>query len=208
MLISHAIGVTDSAGIREIMDGIPMIQFDRVVDDIPGAKILEADFDGAYQATQHLIAQGYRRIGTLAGFLDSPSYALRLAGYRKALEDAGMEYDETLVFPGTIVRETGYATAALARERGCDALYSAGAYSALGAIQALQEQKVSIPGDFGIVGTADESFTALMTPSLSTLDLHPSRMGQAAARAFLEGRTDTQVIPMELIVRQSSKRSK
>ena len=46
-----------------------------------------------------------------------------------------------------------------------------------------------------------------MSPSLSTLNQHPFEMGEAAARAFLEGRVDTQVIPMELIIRQSSNKN-
>ena len=58
------------------------------------------------------------------------------------------------------------------------------------------------------MGTANEGFTALMTPSLSTLNQHPFEMGEAAAHAFLEGRLDTQVIPMELIERQSSNKNK
>ena len=92
-------------------------------------------------------------------------------------------------------------------EQGCDALYCAGDFSALGAIEYLKEKGIRIPEDFGIVGTANESFTALMFPSMSSLGQHPFEMGQAAAKAFLEGRTDTQVIPMELHIRQSSNKN-
>lgn len=207
VLISHAIGSTDSRDIKEIIGkDIPIIQFDRVYPDLPGAKVVGANCDGAYFATKHLIQQGYKRIGTLAGYMSSLAFVERLAGYRLALESAGLPYDNSLVFYDTLVRDQGYEAAKKALAAGCDALFSAGAFSALGAVDYLKEAGVRIPEDFGIVCTSNEGFTSLMTPSLSTLEQHPFEMGQAAAKAFLENRADTQVIPMELHIRQSSQR--
>ena len=208
VLISHAIESTNSAHIKDSLGSdIPLIQFDRVFPDLPGAKIVGANCDGAFTATKHLIEQGYRKIGTIAGYMSSLAYVERLAGYKLAIESAGLPYDESIVYYDTIVKETGYAACEKALEQGCDALYCAGDFSALGAIEYLKEKDIRIPEDFGIVGTANESFTALMSPSLSSLGQHPFEMGQAAAKAFLEGRTDTQVIPMELHIRQSSNKN-
>ena len=208
VLLSHAINAPNGDHVKEILGNTPLIQFDRVFPDLPGAKIVGANCNGAYKATRHLIEAGYRKIGTLAGYMTSQAYVERLAGYRMALEDAGLPFDEKLVYYNTIVRETGYEAGLKAIKAGCDALYSAGAFSALGAIDALKGKGIRVPEDFGIVGTANEGFTSLMTPSLSTLNQHPFEMGEAAARAFLEGRQDTQVIPMELIERQSSNKNK
>lgn len=207
VLLSHAIHDHSSAHVKEILGGIPLVQFDRVFPDLPGAKIVGANCEGAFQATMHLIQAGYKRIGTIAGYMTSQAYVERLAGYRLALERAGLPFDPSIVYEDAIVRETGYEAGLKALEAGCDALYSAGAFSALGAIQALQEKGIRIPEDFGIVGTANEGFTALMTPALTTLNQHPFEMGEAAARAFLDGNGKTQIIPMELIVRQSSNKN-
>ena len=207
VLISHAIGTEDSSHIADILgDRIPLVQFDRVFSDLPGAKVVSNNFQGAYVATKHLIDQGYKRIGTLAGYMNSEAYAARLAGYREALRDAGLEGDESIIFYDTIVRETGYEAGLKAIEAGCDALYSAGDFSALGAIEAARSKGIRIPEDFGIVGTANESFTALMTPSMSSLALNPFEMGRQAAQAFLSGDGETRVVPMELKVRTSSSR--
>ncbi len=197
VLLSHAINAPNGDHVKEILGNTPLIQFDRVFPDLPGAKIVGANCDGAYKATRHLIEAGYRKIGTLAGYMTSQAYVERLVGYRMALEDAGLPFDEKLVYYNTIARETGYEAGLKAIGAGCDALYSAGAFSALGAIDALKEKGIRVPEDFG-----------LMTPSLSTLNQHPFEMGEAAAHAFLEGRRDTQVIPMELIERQSSNKNK
>ena len=204
VLLSHSIDAHNGNHVKEILGDTPLIQFDRVFPDLPGAKIVGANCEGAFQATMHLIQAGYKRIGTLAGFMSSQAYIERLAGYRLALERAGVPFDPDIVYENAIVRETGYQAALKAIEAGCDALYSAGAFSALGAIDALKEKSLRIPEDFGIVGTSNEGFTGLMNPALSTLNQHPFEMGEAAARTFLEGRADTQVIPMELIIRQSS----
>ena len=208
VLLSHAIDARNGNHVKEILGSTPLIQFDRVFPDLPGAKIVGANCEGAYKATMHLIEAGYKRIGTLAGFMTSQAYIERLAGYRMALEASGMPFDNSIAFYDTIVRETGYKAGLKAIEAGCDALYSSGAFSALGAMDALKEKGISVPDEFGIVGTSNEGFTELMSPSLSTLNQHPFQMGEEAARAFLEGRKDTQVIPMELIVRESSAKIK
>ena len=209
VLMSHAIGSGNGDHIREALgDRIPLVQFDRVFSDLPGAKVVNNNFQGAYEATKHLVEQGYLRIGTLAGYMNSEAYAARLDGYRQALWDNGVEVDESVVYYDTIVRETGFDACLKALDSGCDALYSAGDFSALGAIEAARSRGLRIPEDFGIVGTANESFTALMSPSMSSLALNPFEMGRQAARAFLSGEEGTITVPMELKVRESSTRSK
>ena len=207
VLISHAIDAVNGNHVKEILEDTPLVQFDRVFPDLPGAKIVGANCEGAFQATMHLIQAGYKRIGTIAGFMSSQAYVERLAGYRLALESAGLPFDPSIVYENAIVRETGYQAGLRAIEAGCDALYSAGAFSALGAMDAIKEKGLRIPEDFGIVGTSNEGFTSLTSPTLSTLNQHPFEMGETAARAFLEGSRETQVIPMELIVRQSSNKN-
>src|SRR5574344_1815154 len=117
--------------------------------------------------------------------MNSEAYKERLEGYKKALKDSGMEIDDKIIFYNTIIRETGYESGMKSINEGCDALYSAGDFSALGAIDALKEKGIKVPEEFGIVGTANENFTELMSPSVSSLDLNPYEMGRRAAQSFL-----------------------
>ena len=205
VLMSHAIGSMDGSHILETLgDRIPLVQFDRVFSELPGAKVVSNNAEGAYQATKHLIEQGYKRIGTLAGYMNSEAYVARLEGYRKALMGSGLPVDDSVVYYDTILRDTGFDAALKAIEAGCDALYCSGDFCALGAIQAAQKKGLRIPVDFGVVGTADESFTALMSPSMSSLALNPLEMGRQAAQAFLSGEDGPVVVPMELKERESS----
>ena len=127
VLMSHAIGSDNGNHILDVLgDRIPLVQFDRVFSELPGAKVVSNNFEGAYAATKHLVEQGYRRIGTLAGYMNSEAYVARLEGYRQALRDSGLPVDESLVHYDTIVRETGYEAGLKAIDAGCDALYPGG----------------------------------------------------------------------------------
>ncbi len=207
VMLSHAIESKDGSHIADILGGqIPLVQFDRVFSDLPGWKVVNNNFEGAYLATKHLLSQGYRHIGTLAGYMSSEAYVQRLEGFRAALADAGLK--PAAEFLETIVPETGRQAGSLALEAGCDAIYSAGDFSALGALQTVRERGLRIPQDFGIVGTANESFTSLIQPSISSLALKAAELGRTSARAILSALGDGEtVIPMELIIRQSSDRN-
>ena len=78
-------------------------------------------------------------------------------------------------------------------------------------MEAAKEKGLRVPEDFGIVGTANEHFTSLITPSLSSMAQHPYEMGRRAAMAFLTSlkpgaKVGEIVVPMDLIARESSKR--
>jgi LacI family transcriptional regulator len=212
IIISHSIETVNNDHLKKALDSnVRLVQFDRVFYNIPDVKVVNDNFHGAYIATKQLIDNGYKRIGTLAGYMTSAQYRERLEGYKRALMDAGLEIDDRLIFKNTIVRDTGYARAKEALDLGCDAMYSAGDFSALGAMQAAMERGLRIPDDFGIVGTANENFTALMTPSMSSLSLRAYDMGEAAANAFLNDDSDNPdsiiTIEMELMKRDSSNRT-
>lgn len=214
VLISHATASTNSDHIRKaISSGTTLVQFDRVFSDLQGPKILNDNFQGAYEGTRHLVEMGYERIGHVAGFMSTEAYVQRLEGYRHALLDMGRPVDEDLIFYDSITKETGYSACKAALERKCDALYCAGDFSAQGAVEAAKEKGLDIPADFGVVGTADEYFTSLMSPPLSSISQYPYEIGKRAAQAFLiskENGTDIGniVVPMKLQIRESSLRKR
>lgn len=168
--------------------GIPLVLFDRVNEDIGASTVVIDDQMGAYQATQHLVQQGYRRIGHFAGPQHLNIYKYRLRGYTDALEVAGMAVDGRLICTGNLDVTDGrrYMESLLALSEPPDAIFSASDYAAVGAMQVLKERGISVPQDFGIVGFANELFTSFTDPGLSTVDQHSERMGEFAARLFLE----------------------
>lgn len=214
ILISHSAETIDGRDIKETLAGgnIKLVQFDRVFPSLPGSVVVNDDFNGAYAATRHLIANGYKRIGALVGYLGTDSFRNRFEGYKAALADAGMQYDPSIVYKETIVRETGYECASRAIDAGCDALYSSGDFSALGALECARDRGLDIPGEFGIVGTANEKFGAMIAPSLSSVDQHSAEIGSNAAKEMLRllsGKSEGGSITVgtSLVVRRSSSRN-
>lgn len=214
VLISHASSSPSGDHImKNIRPETILVQFDRVFSELPGPKIVNDNFHGAYEGTHHLIEQGYKRIGHIAGFMDTEAYLDRLNGYKQALTDMGIDVDENIIFYDSIVEESGYKAGKTAIERGCDALYCAGDFSALGAYLAAKDCGVRIPEDFGVIGTANEFFTTIMSPAISSIAQHPYEIGRRAAQAFLtslkpESNVGQIVVSMEVMARESSLRKK
>ena len=190
--------------------GVPLIQFDRICKDIGGTKIVNDNYMGAYLAVKHLLKSGYRKIAHFSGSLRLNVYLERLKGYKSALEESGIAYDETFVFENSITREVGRVNIEIAlKELGADALFSSSDYSALGALDKLKELKVKVPEDFGVVGFSNEPFAELMHPSLSSVEQNPHEMGNRIAQSVIKairGEKDIKNIniPVRLIVRESS----
>lgn len=197
---------------------IPIILFDRSNDELDVSNIVIDDFLGAYKATEHLIQQGCKRIAHFTNARKISIYKERLRGYREALLDNGLKFDETLVVDSDLQLEDGWHSMELLlkREEKPDGVFSSSALGILGAMQVLKQKGFRIPEEVALVGFANEPFTSYTEPSLSVIDQHPMRMGNAAAAIFLEeiaakGKASIPqkiVLKPELIIRQSSLRKK
>ncbi len=174
--------------------------------------ILPDDEAGAGLATHHLLALGRRRLGFING---PPSYEathVRLAGYRRALEEGGISFDDKLVrvcpdwnqdSAFSLVQEV------IARDDPPDGLVCASDDLAAGAILGLREQGLRVPEDVSVVGFDDRPFAAHLPIPLTTVALPLYDMGvQAAAKLFaaLGGEQlhhEIVRVPCRLIVRRS-----
>lgn len=212
IVISHSLETVDPVAFAQLFEGseVVLVQFDRTFEGIGDMEVTNDNYNGAYNATKHLIERGYKRIGYLGGDTSSNVYIDRCKGFEDALREAGMVVDETLIFEDSTTRDKGFYNAAKALERGCDALYCAGDYAALGVIEYAKAKGVSVPDELGVVGTANEAFTDIVNPSLTTLEQNAFEMGSKVAQAFLDIKQGRNVpekkisIPLKLIVRDSS----
>jgi LacI family transcriptional regulator len=203
---------------RARKEGIPVVQFDRIREDVPVSNVLNDNEEISYQAVKHLISQGYRRIVHFAGPQHINIYRQRFGGYKKALLEHGFEFDENLVFSEVLDKERGFQTfqQIIDNKLDVDAVFSASDYSAMGALLAAKENNISIPEQLGIVGFANEPFTEFIDPSMTTIDQRAVEMGAEVARLILDEIENPsevhnpQSITMncKLIVRQSSNRLK
>lgn len=195
---------------------IPMVFFDRVVDEIDSHKIVVDDFGGGYRATQHLIGQGAKTIAHIGGPLLLKIYENRQKGFCDALKDAGLAVNETLIVNNSLTREDGILAISklMQNELKPDAVFCANDTVALSVIMYLKENGINVPEDVAVVGFSNEPFSEVVTPSISTIKQPGFLMGQKAAMLIIqqilhdkENPTyQTIVMPTELIIRDSSQR--
>jgi LacI family transcriptional regulator len=192
--------------------GVPVVLIDDRIEhrdrDFPS--IGTTNVQGAFDATRHLLNLGRRRIAIITGPMDQDVAKNRLAGYRRALEHAGLPYREELVVPGTFEQESGTAgVAALLGSRvPFDAIFASNDFMAFGAQRALHGAGLSVPEDVALVGFDDMEAASFTVPALTTVRQPLYEMGSAAARtviAAVEGREIERhiEIPALLIVRES-----
>jgi LacI family transcriptional regulator len=195
--------------------GVPLVLFDRVIQNADISTVTINDYEAGYKATEHLIEQGCRRIATFASEnLNLEIYRERLRGYKAALVAHQLPVNEAYIHLNNLRLEGGRAGAAAlwALPEPPDAIFCASDYSALGAMQFLKEKGIKIPKEVALVGFANESFTAFIEPALTTVHQQPVEMGERIAQLFLEQMESTTepftakniTLNAELIIRQSS----
>ena len=199
---------------RVLKKNIPLVFFDRKINMNGVSSVTINDFEGGYLATKHLIDQGCTRIAHFSGDRSIEIFKERFGGYKQALIDSGVEFNEDYVIQTKSNREEGIKATKKLLELNPppDALFSASDFAALGAIQELKSHNITIPNEFSVVGFANEPFTKFMELTISTIDQSPLEMGKMAARVFLEQVNNSNnfkiekkvVLVPELIIRKSS----
>ncbi|HWB28739.1 MAG TPA: LacI family DNA-binding transcriptional regulator [Chitinophagaceae bacterium] len=183
ILASIANSTTDFSHFEDLKRRkIPLVFFDRANDALDIPCVVIDDYRGAYNATEHLIKQGYKRIAHVSGQKHIKIFRERMEGYKDALRAHGMEVKEEYIFTGDISIERGKKAVDyyFDLDEPPDAFFAVEDYTALGVMKRLRERDKVIPDEFGVIGFANESFSEYMTPSLSTVDQQTVQMGKEA----------------------------
>lgn len=165
----------------------PLILFDRVNADLKVPTITLDDFRAGYIATQHLIDRGYKKIAFITTIHQIKIFNDRLEGYKAALADNGLPIiEEHIIFGGLSIKDGRFGAGKLMRGRNKpDAIIAGDDFTAVGVIKKLKEIDET-PPEVGVIGFANEAFSAYITPNLSTIDQHAPQIGKACAKMFLK----------------------
>jgi LacI family transcriptional regulator len=194
---------------------MPMVVFDRVTPFLKAPGVRIDNEDGGFQATEHLIEQGYKRIAILAGPKNLGISNHRLEGYLKALKKYKMKPDEDLIINCDFNQQYAYiATQELLNmKKRPDAIFTISDRMAIGASLAIKEKGLRMPQDIGLVGFNNEPVTSLVTPGISSVDQPAFELGKVAAKLFIETMHNNgdmsdveEVLKPKLIIRESSQR--
>lgn len=172
------------------------------------------NFRGAYEATEHLINLGHRRIGIICGRRDIPVGQVRLDGYCAALEAYGIPFDPALVAPGDFSFESGSQgmEQLLAVDPRPTAVFACDDPMAFGALRLLHQRGLRVPQDISIIGFDDIPEARHSNPPLTTIRQPLLEMGRIASE-FICRRIDGElserlrlVVPTSLVERDSTAR--
>lgn len=200
----------------EVDAGQPIVAVDPHVGGSRLPTVDSQNYEGAVAATEHLIELGHRRIGFLAGRADLESARRREAGYRAALEAAGIAFDPDLVRTGAFTEETAAVPAREFVEMAAPptAVFAANDLSAIAMVRAAAEFSLVVPDDLSVVGFDNIPDSAFVHPPLTTVDQSIQSLGAEAVKILIDliehpERADETspihvTLPTELVVRGSS----
>ena len=199
---------------RFVEEGFPIVCLDRGI-DLPSVPLVQVDNRlGARRATEHLLALGHTRVAHVAGAeLQRLRHSReRLAGYRDALDAAGIAPDPRLVAAGGYTEDGGHraARALLDAGVGFSAVFAANDLSAIGAVSAITAAGLRVPEDVSVVGFDDIHIAAFTVPPLTTVHQPAAEIAQRATEllvALIQGREAAErrhVLEPRLVVRASA----
>lgn len=192
IIISLATETTDLSHIKALHDrGMPIVLFDRITEEINTHKVIVDNYRGAYDATEHLIKNGFKRIAALAGseFLSITSE--RLAGYNDALKAHGLEYSKEYVqhcyYGGMVFSEVEEAVnKLLTLKKRPDAIITTSDKLTTGCLRTLKRRGISIPDEMGMIGFSNYDIAELVDPPLTVIRQPAEEMGKAATELLLQ----------------------
>ena len=191
---------------------LPFIVLDRELQNPYIKNVLLPNEEGSAMAVEYLLGKGHKRMGYIAGSDASYDGEKRLKGFRKVLDQLGVEFSDRDLMRADFTEISGYFEMSKYLDSfDCDrptAIVCANDEMALGAIRAIQEKGLSVPDDIAVVGFDDIYQSAVFTPSLTTIRVPRKQWGITAAQTLfkmLDQDFDYQPAPLkvELISRTS-----
>ena len=188
IIASMSLETEDTSHFSEIIkQNKPLIIFDRLNVNLNVPTVTLDDFKAGYIATQHLIEKGYKNIAFITTIYQIKIFNDRLSGYKAALKDNNLPVlDSNIILGGLSIKDGRFGASKLMRlAHKPDAIIAGDDFTALGVIKKLKEID-EIPPKIGVIGFANEAFSAYITPNLTTIDQHANQMGSECAKMFLK----------------------
>ena len=186
---------------------IPFVLLDYEISGKKHNKVLVDNYSGAYLAIEELADRGRQNIGFIAGSVDHPSIKERYRAYLTAIADHGLNSNKrntTLVYTTDreITRETGSTgiNELLSRNTSLDAVFCANDTVAIGVIEELKRQHITVPGQIAVVGFDDIYAARFHSPAISTIHVPKMDLGKEAFKLLLEVINNPSQVPQTRII--------
>lgn len=200
--------------------GIPVVFFDRVFPHNDSTSVIIDNYTAAYGITKHLLDQGCRRIMHLGGNMLRNVYTERLRGYKQALKDYKINFNEQLLYISTLNEQSGTEAAEhilkMKAANRPDAVFAANDTAAVHCMIRLKAAGIKIPADIAFAGFNNDPISKVIEPNLTTVNYSGYHIGAAAVTSLINHltgisstkTTNTIVLRSDLIIRESSLKNK
>ena len=196
-----------------LRQNMPVVMIDRDVPNVEADAVLTDNQLGGFLATRHLVELGHKHIACIAGPSTITPSAERIIGYRKALEQAGLSYDDKLVLRGDYHAQSGMEItySILKMNPRPTAIFAMNDLMALGALRAAAEAGYSVPRDLAVVGYDNLELARFTNPPLTTISQPKKEIGAQAVNLLVDRISQKSrpprrlVLAPELIIRRSTK---
>ena len=218
LLISLSTETNDMSHLKALHEkGFPIVFFDRITEEIDTHKVIVDNFKGAFDATEHLIKNGYRRIAAVTNSEFLSITKERMAGYKEALQMNGIKVQDSLIqhcfYGGMVSAEIEEAVNNLfTLKQKPDAIFATSDKLTTGCMKTLKRRGLKIPDDIALVGFSNTDIAELIDPPLTLVRQPALEMGQAATELLLQlieskrpiTSFEKRILTPELEVRKSS----
>ena len=222
LIVSVAAETKDFSNFKELSArGMPIVFFDRVVNEINTHKVTVDNYQGAYDATSYLIANGYKRVAAIANNEILSITKDRLAGFKAALMDHAIAPDESFIkfceHGGLNLAEVEEAITDLVDANPMpDAILALGDKLTTGSLRVLKAKDLHVPNDIGLIGFSNSDTAELIEPPLSIIKQPAFEMGEIATSLLIQlieskrpvTEFETKTLAPQLIIRDSAKNKK
>lgn len=208
--------VTSAGGDSGLAQGLagvrtPMVIVDRGLEGVDADLVRIDHHYGAYLATRHLLELGHRDIACIGGPANTSVAQMRLAGFRQALQEAGVEVPAARILESDFSSTGGYRAAAqLLESRPPSAIFAANDMMGIGVLRAAAERNIRVPSELSVIGFDDILMSRYVYPALTTVGQSILQLGETAAELLLrriaarELPVDQRIVTPNIVLREST----
>lgn len=187
-MILHTQHLTDDYLIDLVNKGVALVVVNRFIADLAQNCIEIDNTLGGKLATEYLLQMGHRNIACITGPLNKSDARGRLQGYRQALENAGILFDDALVSEAGFTEQSGEEAMRklLATKRPFSAVFACNDHMAFGAFELLKKSGIEVPNQISLIGFDDILFARYVTPPLTTINFPIEEMSTQAVQLTIQ----------------------
>jgi LacI family transcriptional regulator len=192
---------------------VPLVMFDRVSDEILCDKVVVDDFEAGYKTTKYFLNLGCKTVALVSAIDHSSVGRLRVDGYKKALKEADIPYDDQLILRVGKKDELEVLLTFVLNYKPIDGIMALDEITAVEVLRLIKARGYRVPEDISVVGFTNGKLSRYVTPALTAVSQHGTFIGETAAKVLIERiesnktyESTTQVIKTSLIVRDSTKK--